>query len=245
MVGILAWNLNHRTTMKVVPPRAIDALESLAADVVVLNEYTDGEAREWFKNALREIGYQNIVVSTKLGKQNQVLIASRMPIIQGDIAPPAFDDSARTNFLHIVVPEWELDIVGLRCPAYLRRKDLSLYWSELRAIMNAAAARRALFVGDFNGDPDRPTTPAGKHLAELRSAGWTIPSPTGEWSYVSHDAGRRSRLDHVAGTPGVKVLATSYVHEVSGIVLAGPAESKPVSDHAALLTSIDPFSIHS
>lgn len=244
VISILAWNLNHRATMKVVPPAVTVAIKNLGADIVVLNEYTDGERREYFKSSLEEIGYGSLIVSTKLGRENQVLIASRMPIEHGEITAPGFDDSARTNFLHVLAPEWGLDIVGVRCPAYKRRKDLSLYWSELQTIMSAAAERRAVFIGDFNGDPDRPKTPAGRHLAGLRRKGWAVPSPAGEWSYISHDARRRSRLDFVAATPSTKILTASYIHEVLGIVLAGPAESKPISDHAALLTSIDLLPTH-
>jgi len=105
--------------------------------------------------------------------------------------------------------------------------------------MDMAIEKPVVFVGDFNGDPDGKKSPAGTHLAELRSSGWRVPSPEGEWSYISHDGSRRSRLDHVAASPVVQVTNARYVTTVEEIVLAGPSEVSPISDHAALIVDVD------
>ena len=166
--------------MKRIPPEVIDVIDRLDVDLLVLNEYADGDGREPFKDALRQIGYNNILVSRKIGRSNQVLISSTDELDMGEIFAPDFDGSSRTNFLHILMPAVELNIVGLRCPAYKLRRDLKTYWEELRPIIDMAAAKPIVFVGDFNGDPDGKKSSAGTQLAELRSSGWRVPAPEGE-----------------------------------------------------------------
>lgn len=220
--------------MKIIPPEAIDVIDRLAIDIVILNEYTDGEDREPFKNSLRQIGYDDILISRKIGRSNQVLTASKVELGLGEIVAPDFGNSSRTNFLHVVLRSLGLEIVGLRCPAYRVRRDLNAYWNDLRFIIDTVASRPIIFIGDFNGDPDGKKSPAGTHLAELRAAGWNVPAPEGEWSYISHDGSKRSRLDYVVASSRVRVECARYITEVGEIVLAGPLDRSPISDHAAL-----------
>ena len=235
---LVCWNLNHRTTMKEIPTEAVDVIDRLDADVVLLNEYTDGEIREPFKESLGRIGYDHIFVSGKIGRSNQILIASKVELHLGEIGAPDFDDSSRTNFLHVVMPSIGLGIVGLRCPAYTTRRDLENYWNELRPTIEKSIVQSIVFIGDFNGDPDGKKSPAGTHLLDLRDIGWQVPAPEGEWSYISHNGERRSRLDHLAASPEVRISGTKYITEIGGIVLAGPSAVSPISDHAALSVEV-------
>ena len=177
---ILAWNLNHRATMKTIPPGTIDAIDQLKADVLVLSEYADGNVRDQFKAKLREVGYRDVFISEKIGRQNQVLIACKTAAVLGGIKAPVFDDSSATNFLHVHIPACELSIVGLRCPAYKAQRDLTAYWRELRKVIDSCVSEQIVFIGDFNGDPDGRRSPAGVHLSALRDEGWNVPSPGGD-----------------------------------------------------------------
>lgn len=238
MLRILAWNLNHRKTMKAIPHETVSAIYKLDVDLVILNEYTDGDRREPFKESLRDIGFSNILISQKIGRSNQVLIASKLDLEAGKLAAPTIGDSSRTNFLHVVLPSIGLNVVGLRCPMIKPRRDLNSYWDELRTIIDTTGLDPVVFIGDFNGDPDGKKSPAGTHLSELRANGWHVPAPVGDWSYISFDGSKRSRLDHVAGSPNIKVTAANYVTRVDETLLAGLSSEKPISDHAALVVEI-------
>lgn len=224
--------------MKEIPVATIDVINRHHADIVILNEHTDGESREPFKAALGELGYASILGSDKIGRSNQVLIASRRGINPGEIAAPDLDDCSKTNFLHVVVPSIGLNIVGLRCPAYTEGKELSAYWDELRPIIDDSVSERIIFMGDFNGDPDGKRSPAGVNLMELCEAGWRVPAPDGEWSYISHNGKSRSRLDHVSASTEVIIRNARYVTEANGIIIAGTGNSNPISDHAILIVDI-------
>ena len=74
---LAAWNLNHRTGRKAIPPAVIHAIAALDIDVLVLTEFVDGDHHARFKDSLRDIGFESLAVSVKAPRQNQVLIAAR------------------------------------------------------------------------------------------------------------------------------------------------------------------------
>ncbi|MCF8069119.1 MAG: endonuclease/exonuclease/phosphatase family protein [Desulfobacterales bacterium] len=128
---IMSWNLNHRIQMKKIPPGVISVIGYIDPDLIALNEYVDGNERSSFKEELKKLGFKYISVSQKIKRQNQILIASKGHHKKGDISPPNYDESAITNFLHIIFSEQNLEVVGLRPPAYKKPAELKDYWKEL------------------------------------------------------------------------------------------------------------------
>lgn len=124
---IISWNLNHRTLEKPIPATVIDSLQHLDADIVVLNEYVDGPSRAEFKDNLNGIGYGHLAVSTHYPKHNQVLIASRHAITEGDLEAPNLTLPAKSNFLHVKLADQTLEVVGARPPAYKTKRETEAY----------------------------------------------------------------------------------------------------------------------
>ena len=71
---LAAWNLNHRTGRKSIPPAVLHAIGNLDLDVLVLTEFVDGDHQVHFKDGLKDIGFESLAVSVKAPRQNQALI---------------------------------------------------------------------------------------------------------------------------------------------------------------------------
>ena len=214
-------------------------VDGLNLDVLVLNEYVDSENTKAFKLGLERIGFTNISISDKLGRHNQILIASKVQHSPGDLVPPQMDNDSKSNFLHVLMADDDLEIVGLRVPFYKGAGLLKKYWEQLRDIIAYCKDRKILFIGDFNGSPDKPRTVTGRQLTELISDGWRLPSPEGAWSYISHDGKARSSIDHALLSPSLGNASAAYHKEVGGILLAGVKAHAPISDHAILAVDFD------
>ena len=223
---IISWNLNHRTTMKDIPSHVLTIIGAIGPDLVVLNEYVDGPNRESFKDGLRSLGFENISTSEKIGRSNQVLMASIGTHKQGEIDPPDLDSSSVTNFKHVICAGDNLEVVGVRAPAYTSGKELREYWCSLLDIIRKSRNKRILFLGDFNCDPCKPTTPGGKALSNLRAEGWNVPDPEGEWSYTSWDGQKSSSIDHVVASPSVGKIQARYIKYINSCIVAGRAVKK-------------------
>lgn len=234
---VAAWNLNHRTGRKAIPPSVIHAIASLDVDILVLTEFVDGEHHAVFKDSLKDIGFESIAVSVKAPRQNQVLIAARSPMADDDLLPlPGFTEAASTNWLHRRFPRLELEIVGLRAPVYLVAAERAAYWKQVEVIVQGAKARPILFLGDFNCDPHTDTRPCAAVFPRLRDEGFHLPNPAGEWSYRSADGSATTRVDHALAGPRLRVAGARYLYKAGRTLLAGQANGhgEPLSDHAVL-----------
>ena len=235
---IAAWNLNHRIIEKKIPPEALRFFDAFSADLIVLNEFVDGESRASFRDELKKMGYDHQFVSEKRVKQNQVFIASKLPISLGDLKPPQQDDAAITNFLHITINGIDIEVVGIRAPAYNMARERKSYWQELASIIQSAANRRIVFLGDVNYDPFRKVAPSVTELRFDMAPAFTIPNPKGEWSYISLNEKARTRIDHAIVSDGLKVSNAEYLSTYNGITLAGGRRSSAVTDHAVLALNL-------
>ena len=243
LVKIIAWNLNHRAGMKTIPESVAGVIRKLSPDILVLTEYVDSDSHTAFKQSLVDMGLSHISLSTKRDGHNQVLLASRSRHTVGGIPSP-MESHAYTNFLPSTFPELDTIIVGIRAPAYKASAEVRSYWVELTKILETASLKKLVLVGDLNGDPDSPASIGGGYLKALRARGWKIPSPTGDWSYISSDGLHRSRIDHVLASPAVGAVVASYITEVNGITVAGTKDLKPISDHAIILCKVGLESSH-
>jgi hypothetical protein len=231
---LVALNLNHKASLRAIKPRLVEAVAKLQPDVLTLNEYVHGETRAPLLEALANLGLEHVQVSTRLNGNNQVLVASRHRMDKGELAGPQTEDAGgASNFLHVILPHAELELVGVRAPAYETSVVLRDYWQKLIDIIRSAKHRRILFIGDLNADPDKSRGVGSPYLSLLREEGWCIPSPSGPWSYVSG-----SRIDHVVAAPGVSIGTAEYVCEVEGVTIASQTGGESITDHAALVVTL-------
>jgi exonuclease III len=235
---IASWNLNHRSVPKEIPQGILDVIGELSPDILVLTEYVDDASHEGFKDGLTKQGFSKISVSKGSKDHNQVLIASRQGHSLGTPLAPVPDSHAETNYLSVHIAGEDLEIIGLRAPAYEKKSEINAYWTALAQSLEGATDRRALIIGDVNGDPANTRSLGGTHMNAMRERGWMIPVPSGEWSYSSADGVSRSRIDHVLATPGVGDVAASYIIEVGQYVVAGSKGMAPLSDHAVLMAEL-------
>ena len=209
----------------------------LQPDVLSLNEYVHGDSRVELLTELTSAGLRHVLISNRLNGNNQVLVASRFPLAAGELqGPQSRDQGGESNFLHVRVPSHDLEFVGLRAPAY-SSEDLRVYWDGLMEIMRGCAKRRIVFMGDFNADPDQQRRSTGKHLRSLREEGWHIPSPAGEWSYISTRAAG-TRIDHIVTSQHLRVERAEYVSKIESLELASPNKMARVSDQAPLVAQL-------
>jgi endonuclease/exonuclease/phosphatase family metal-dependent hydrolase len=234
---LAAWNLNHRTSRKSIPPAVIHALASLDIDVLVLTEFVDGSHQDNFKDSLKDIGFDAIAVSVKAPRQNQVLLAARTPLADDGLLPlPGHTEAATTNWLHRRLPDLGLEVVGFRAPMYLTADDRSGYWKQVESIARTARERRVVFLGDFNCDPHTDTRPCAAVFPRLKADGFQLSNPKGEWSCQSGNGNGGTRVDHALASPTIAIKEAKYLYKSGRHLLAGPTNGSgpALSDHAVL-----------
>jgi endonuclease/exonuclease/phosphatase family metal-dependent hydrolase len=234
---LAAWNLNHRTGRKSIPPAVIHAIASLDIDVLVLTEFVDGAHHDNFKDSLKDVGFEGIAVSVKAPRQNQVLLAARTPLVDDGLLPlPGHTEAATTNWLHRRLPGLDLEVVGFRAPMYLTADDRSGYWRQVETIVRSARDRRVIFLGDFNTDPHSDTRPCAAVFPRLQAEGFQLTNPKGEWSYHSGNGSGGTRIDHALASPALPIKEAKYVYKSGRHLFAGSANGSgpAMSDHALL-----------
>lgn len=237
MIRIVSWNLGHQTHERPIPVGFLDAVKALSPDVLVLNEYVHGESRAQMTADLKGMGLGIVSVAPHAPGHNQVLIASRSPHSIGDLTGPATTPAATANFLHVVMAGTE--VVGMRAPAYKEPEQLSRYWDETERLITGTVTRCIIFIGDMNCDPEHPRKAGGRALNRLRDAGWQVPKPEGQWSFISKNGRVSARIDHAICSPKVMQPSARYVTRIDGLVLAGAAAERAISDHAALVLELE------
>lgn len=226
MIRLISLNLNHRTRPVPVQPSLVAALVKSDPAVIVFNEYVDhGVARD-IRGMLSRAGFEHQAVSysdeyTPGRWHNQVLIASKEPIIEWSVPLTGPDELGRTNTLF--VRTFGLSITGIRVPAYKAASDWYRYWEWLNESLDSD-----IVIGDFNADPGRQRK-RGRVLETLMcTGGWRRTDAVGDWSYKGNN-GSTSRVDHILSRGEVNVLSARYVTDPFV-----PAHT----DHAALLADI-------
>ena len=234
---LVAWNLGHQCREDALSHAFLPAVRTLAPDLLSLNEYAHGQSRAQLVADLSDVGLKHVLVSERLNDNNQVLIASRYQLVQGEVlGPQSKNQGGESNFLHVRVPSHNFEFVGVRAPAYAG-EDLRVYWSGLMQAIRQCAGRRIVFMGDFNTDPDRPRRANAKHLRALRDEGWSVPSPEGEWSYISPKSAG-TRIDHAVASMHLRIERAEYITSLGGVELASSRKANRVSDHAPLVVHL-------
>lgn len=225
---IISWNLGHQTREKPLAAGLIDAIECLNPDVLVLNEFVDGPTRQTLYHGLERLGLSSRLLSERVGRHNQVLVASRRPLFPGLMRGPNMPGGAgASNFLHVHLEG--LELVGLRVPAYKSSVERHGYWTLLSEQITQTEDRRIVWIGDLNADPDKPRYIGGRFLRELENSGWQLPRPSGPWSFV-----KGSRIDQALVAKDIPLVSARYVTDINGQPVASSIPGEGISDHAAL-----------
>ena len=231
---LLAWNMGHQTREVPISPKLLPALLRLQPDMVLLNEFVDGPSRTSLREGLFAIGLEFTAVSTRVDRHNQVFIASRWPLSPGRLhGPDVAGGAGRSNFLHVLVPGKDFEVVGIRAPMYKTTSETAEYWQKLKPIVQGTRESSIVWIGDLNSDPDLPRKRGGATLRELESEGWQIPRPTGPWSFY-----KGTKIDFALISESVEVRSAEYVIEIGDETLASGDRSTAVSDHAALVVEV-------
>ena len=234
---LLSWNVNHRINEKPIPAQMADALLSLDPDVVILNEYVPGPSRSKFLQELSDGGLGHQLESQYVPRMNHVLIASRSPLERGDIVGPDIDPYIPPGLLHVVMPEHDLHVIGLRIPDFSRKLAIKrAYWDWIEQLAGAMPRRNVIIAGDFNTDPTYPKARCGPRFGAIEAAGWQHVMPKDGNSYWTLN-GKGVRIDHALASPGMAVGECRYVVSHAGYQFVGKSEGG-MSDHAVLEVDI-------
>jgi exonuclease III len=233
---LVTWNVAHQARPRIIRPDLPSAIASLTPDIVVLTEYVVGASHQFFVDALTAHGLSQVCISAEVKGQNQVLIASRPAIKEGDIRAPDLAPQVPSNLLHVRLCSVRLELIGLRVPMFAAAAQKWAYWDWLAAAAESLRGRPCVILGDFNADPTSTTSASGARLRELASRGWHLALPARGWSFRSH-AGRESRIDHALVSPALGLVRSQYVADRGGFHFAGPNKGA-LSDHAPLLLTL-------
>jgi exonuclease III len=234
---LVSWNLAHQCREDPISPQFFEAVRLLAPDVISLNEYVHGPSRREMIESLAHLGLRHLEVSHRQNNHNQVLVASRFPLERGELTGPLTANlGGESNFLHVRIPAFGVQLVGVRVPSYTG-KALHDYWIKFVHIVQSCAGRPIVFMGDLNTDPEQPRRVTAKYLLQLESQGWSIPRPEGSWSFISK-TGISTRIDHAVVAGALPVTGARYVATAGSVWLAAPNRLDAVSDHAPLVLDL-------
>lgn len=234
-VSVLAWNVGHKVyKSRKIPASLGAALEQICADVIFLSEYVDQNDLEKarFYERLDASGYIYRALAPAPGAYgshnlyNRIFAASRLPFAVGDLTPPVTDEFATSNFLHLRLDDSDIELVGIRAPAY-KGSIRTSYRKEVTELLRSADTQdRALaVVGDWNRYP-----------LDLVAGKFSAPQPNVGWSYV-HSRGEKKQLDYVIHTERISMPETptyQYPVDNDGIPLVGLKANGAITDHAPL-----------
>lgn len=252
---IATWNLDHRAGRGRMTPSGslVRALHELDLDVVVLTEFVPKRC-PGLESALRESQLCHIACSELKGSGNNVLIAAREPVSPGSAPLPDFgDQDAQTNVLHVRLPGSDIDILGLRIPAYSRNhENWGKMWDWIEAMGRRLVHGPAVILGDFNVDPEpsrRPNKWQCPDRMRAMAEEWQRVPETGASYWAVSKAGLEEnkthprQLDHAFVSRSLRVSASCYVTRTSSFVLVDPMNPRSraiaLSDHAALVVEVE------
>ena len=234
-----AWNVAHQIRQRPFPADVLRAFLTLAPDVVVFTEYVPGPDHDRVVTDLAEAGFLGIHISDRVERQNQVLVATRMASERGSWAAPPIRPQVPPNFLHVEVPEQDLQVVGLRIPMFVSGDSAGehLYRDWIRDQAPAWGAHPTVVIGDLNTGPHRARSWQWRSLESFAEEGWSVVTPGEGWSYMGK-RGHTSRIDHGLLSSGLVAKEVRYVAEADGVVLAGK-HTPAYSDHAVLAIDVE------
>ena len=248
LTRIVAWNINARAKNLDLRRYNIEPLIwLLKPDILILTEYlTNREEHLRFTSRLEAEGFEYRVTDAVPG-ENRTLIAANMEINDGAaVARTTTLMSANENYLHITLPKFGVDLVGLRVPWFeaCQAEHKAAYPDWIVQQLRPLSDKRAIVIGDFNFDPSyrsrekwiqnafRNELGASSNPAEGQSR-WFFYSPND--TNASFYTG--SRLDHALFSRTIfRPTSIHYAQTIQGRQIM---TSLRPSDHAALVIEIE------
>lgn len=227
---ILCWNINHRTCEKSIHYSALDLIRLTSPDLLILNEFVDGETRNSFKSSMVTQGLQFHLTSPKLGRHNQIFVASRFEIMGLSPIGQVPISAMRSNMCFFrILPEF--CVLAVRVPAFKKLTERQNAWTYY--LNEISLFKPNMIIGDLNVDPNDKEnnflvdiTKAGyRHIAIPGASYWTL-------------TGKPRSLDHVFLGLGHTAEA-KYITDLNSHTIVGNSGSF-ASDHAAILVNLKP-----
>jgi exonuclease III len=236
---IISWNLNHRTNEKNIPKEVISFFKIYNPEIIVLNEFVDGISRDTFKRELQNLGYIYQCFSKKIPKHNQIFIASKYELSMAKSITPTLTSHAETNYLHVIIPSKDIELIGLRAPSYKTTKEKNAYWFEVGEILSKLRTKNIVLIGDINFNPFSKSSSDITEVDFIYDSFYKIKKPIGEWSYISPNGKNKSIIDHAIYSKHINIGTIKYLRHFNNIQLAGSAEEQAISDHAVLTLELE------
>ena len=140
------------------------------------------------------------VRSRDVGRANHILVSSRIRIERGSEQSPGFDVDAIANALHVRLPDHDLDLLGLRIPAYKASTDVKRMWDWVNGVQTRYRNKRAILLGDLNVAPEgRARCRAARDGFAALVRDWRHVAPTEGASYFARRQGKvfPQSIDHL------------------------------------------------
>jgi exodeoxyribonuclease-3 len=142
---LLTWNVRQGGKDK---PAIADSITRLAPTVAVLTEYRGPTPiRGCLRGELEALGWPFVYTSDPPGRDNGILVASRVPLVLGDI--PIGPRHMQHRWLHVKSPKHNLELGCVYVPTNILAVK-EPYWQWLVETARVLADRNAVLLGDFN-----------------------------------------------------------------------------------------------
>ena len=237
---ILSWDVNHRAARRPIPPWLGLAIAGENPDALVLTEYVVGPDHDRFVGELAAAGLTHTRFSERVGRSNQLLIAARSRLSLGTLRPSSVHDSLPPNFLHSMMEDGRLDLVGFRMPSFEApdRSEKRPAWNWLIAALATLLKRPAIIIGDFNTAVGDAESTCGDCLETLTRQGWVPAIPSSGYSWRAPRANVGRQIDLAFLSPEVGPHSVSYSWAFRQLSPEADAMHVGRPDHAMLLLEI-------
>jgi exonuclease III len=231
---IVSWNLNHRACRRSIPDWIVEEIATARPDVLVCTEYVEAAEHHSFVSALKNAGLASVSTTVVKPRQNQILMATRLPHRAGQIPPPTdIDGSVSSNALHVTVGG--IDVLGMRMPAYVREAERlkRLTWAWVHDAATRLINSPAIIVGDMNTQRGDSKRSCGDCIESLIASGWSPVIPATGYSWKHPRSGLERRIDFAFVSPSLTAKGATYSWDFVNRNAIG-AMKVGIPDHAML-----------
>ena len=234
---ILSWNILAGGGR-----RADDIVKTIhghAPDIVTLQEFRRGSAEDAIVAGLKKAGLKFIHIPETKGKENTILIASKVGFDAGPFLPEP------NNTLHMLEAYFSAEVLGFELSLiavhFPQKKAQIPLFEALKNDSESLLKTEALIIGDMNcgipySDSDSKTFLATQYYQDLLQTGWidswrSRHKEGREFSWVSPRTGNRFRYDQILASADFdnRIKAIKYDHN--------PRQAG-ISDHSLIILEI-------